>query len=166
MKMSFKLTHWGRVTHICVSELTIIGSDNGLPPGRCQAIIWTIAGILLIRTLVTNFSEAFSEVHTFSFRKMHLKMSSAKWRPFCLGLHVPVSCGSTPAVRLRIIHDDVMAWEHFSCYLPFVTGIHRLPMVSPYKGPVTRNLKVLFEVRLNKQLDKHVSRRWFETPWC
>ena len=27
------LTHWGRVTHICVSELTIIGSDNGLSPG-------------------------------------------------------------------------------------------------------------------------------------
>ena len=45
------LTHWGRVTHICVSKLTIIGSDNGLSPGRRQAIIWTNAGILLIRTL-------------------------------------------------------------------------------------------------------------------
>ena len=51
------LTHWGRVTHIYVSKLTIIGSDNGLSPGRRQAIIWTNAGILLIRTLVTNFSE-------------------------------------------------------------------------------------------------------------
>ena len=28
------LTHWGRVTHICVNKLTIIGSDNGLSPGR------------------------------------------------------------------------------------------------------------------------------------
>ena len=28
------LTHWGRVTHICVIDLTIIGSDNGLSPGR------------------------------------------------------------------------------------------------------------------------------------
>ena len=37
------LTHWGRATHICVSKLTIIGSDNGLSPGRHQAIIWTIA---------------------------------------------------------------------------------------------------------------------------
>ena len=35
------LTHWGRVTHICVGNLTIIGSDNGLPPGRRQAITWT-----------------------------------------------------------------------------------------------------------------------------
>ena len=33
------LTHWGRMTHICVSELSILGSDNGLSPGRRQAII-------------------------------------------------------------------------------------------------------------------------------
>ena len=81
------LTHGGRVTHICVSKLTIIGSDNGLSPERRQAIIWTNAGIVLIRTLGTNFSEISSEIHTFSFKKMHLKMSSAKWRPFCLGLN-------------------------------------------------------------------------------
>ena len=37
--------HWGRVTHICVSELTIIGSDNGLSPGRRQTIIWNNAGL-------------------------------------------------------------------------------------------------------------------------
>ena len=51
------LTHWGRVMHICVGKLTNIGSDNGLSPGRRQAIIWTNAGILLIGTLGTNFSE-------------------------------------------------------------------------------------------------------------
>ena len=50
------LTHWGRVTHICVNELTIIGSDNGLSPGRHQAIIWNNAGLLLIEPLGTNFS--------------------------------------------------------------------------------------------------------------
>ena len=44
----FKLTHWDRVTHICISKLTIIGSDNGLLPGQRQAIIWTNARILLI----------------------------------------------------------------------------------------------------------------------
>ena len=48
------LTHWGRATHICVGKLTIIGSDNGLSPGRSQAIIWTNAGILLIGPLVRN----------------------------------------------------------------------------------------------------------------
>ena len=82
------LTHWGQVTHICVSNPTIIGSDNGLSPWRRQAIIWYNAGILLIRRLGTNFSEILIGIQTFSFKKMHLKMSSAKWRPFCLGLNV------------------------------------------------------------------------------
>ena len=40
--------HWGRVTHICISGLTIIGSDNGLSPDRRQAVIWTNFEILLI----------------------------------------------------------------------------------------------------------------------
>ena len=82
------LTHWGRETHICVGKWTIIVSDNGLSPGRRQAIIWTNAGILLIGPLGTNFNEILIEIQTFSFKKMHLKMSSAKWRPFCLGLNV------------------------------------------------------------------------------
>ena len=74
----FVLIHGGRVTHICVSKQTNTGSDNGLSPGRRQAIIWTNAGILLIRPLGTNFSEILGEIHSFSFSKMHLKMSSAK----------------------------------------------------------------------------------------
>ena len=78
--------HWGRVTRICVGNITIIGPDNGLSPGRRQAIIWTNAGILLIGPLGTNFSENLIEILTFSFTKMRLKVSSAKWRPFCLGL--------------------------------------------------------------------------------
>ena len=82
------LTHWGRVTHICISKLTIIGWDNGLLPGRHQAIIWTNAEILLIGPLGTKFSEILIEIHTFSFKKMHLKMSSGKWWPFCHNLNV------------------------------------------------------------------------------
>ena len=83
------LNHWGRVTHICVSDLTIIGSDNGLLPGRRQAIIWTNAGILLNGPLGTNFSEILIGIKIFSFKKkMRLKMLSAKWCPFCLGINV------------------------------------------------------------------------------
>ena len=82
------LTHWGRVTHICVSRLTITGSNNGLSPGRRQAIIWTSAGVLLIGPLGTNFSENLIEILTFLFTKMRLKVSSTKWRPLCLGLNV------------------------------------------------------------------------------
>ena len=82
------LTHWGRVTHICVGNLTIIGSDKGLSPSRRQAIIWTNAGILLIGPLGTNLSEILIEMQIFSFKNMHLKMSSGKRCPFCLGLNV------------------------------------------------------------------------------
>ena len=82
------LTHWGREKHICVGKLTIIASDNGLSPGRRQAIIWTNAGILLIGPLGTNFSEILIGIHIFSFKKMRLKVSSAKWRPFWFGLNV------------------------------------------------------------------------------
>ena len=95
------LTHWGRVTHICVSELTIIGSDNGLSPGRRQAIIWNNAGLLLSEPLGTNVSEISIGIQTFTFKKMHLNMSSAKWRPFFLGLNVLRSYLTTTSRRGR-----------------------------------------------------------------
>ena len=74
---------------MCVGKLTIIGSDNGLLPGRwCQAIIWARAGILLIDPLGINFGEILIGIQTFSFKKMHWKMLSVKWLPFCLCLNV------------------------------------------------------------------------------
>ena len=86
--VTVSVSHWGRVTHLCASKLTVIVSDNGLSPGRRQAIIWTNAGISLIWTLGTNLKEILSEIHTFAFKKMHYKMSSVKCRSFCLGLNV------------------------------------------------------------------------------
>ena len=83
-------THWGRVTHICVSNLAIICSDNRLSPDRRQAIIWPNAGIFLIEPLGTNFSEILIEIRTFSFKKMQLKMSSGKYRPLCVGLYASI----------------------------------------------------------------------------
>ena len=88
------------MTHICVDNLTIIGPDNGLSPGRRQAIIWTNAGIMLIGPLGTNFSEILIEIRTFSFKKMRLKLSSGKWRPFCLSLNVV----KKKCVKLTICH--------------------------------------------------------------
>ena len=106
---------WGRVTHICGSDLSIIGSDNGLSPGWRQAITWTNAGILLLGSLRTNFNEIFIEIHMISVKKIHLKMSSGKWRPFCLLTH----CG------LVTLHGDIelsqywlmwwlVAWRHYA----------------------------------------------------
>ena len=90
------------MTHICVSKLAIISSDNGLSPGRRQAIIWTNAGILLIGSLGTNFSEILIAIQISSFGTMHLKMSSAKWRPFCFGLNVLTMQLQTPRVHIII----------------------------------------------------------------
>ena len=102
------------MTQICISNLTIIGSDNGLSPVRRQDIIWTNAGILLIGPLGTNFNEILIASHTFSFKKMRLKMFSAKWRPFCLGLNVLI-CG--PRVlsyfTLSMAAITVMTWPKF-----------------------------------------------------
>ena len=85
------------MTHISVSELTNIGSDNGSSPDRRQAIIWTNAELLLIGPLGANFSEILIEILTFSFKKMRLKVSSAKRRPFCLCLNVLINmcCNDT-----------------------------------------------------------------------
>ena len=119
------LSHWGRVTHIRVSDLTIISSDNGLSPGRRQAIIRTNAGILLIRPWGTNFSEMLIEIHTFSFKKIHLKMSSGKWRPFCLGLNVLMAA------------ESALRW---SCRglggLPYVACVWRHPWTRPQQYSV------------------------------
>ena len=54
------------VTYICISELTIIGSDKGLSPGHCQSIIWTNAGILYIGPSGTKFNEMLIEIHLFT----------------------------------------------------------------------------------------------------
>ena len=63
------LTHWGRVTHISINKLTIIGSDNGLSPDQRQAFIWTNAWILLIGNSGTSFSGIVIKIHNFPSRK-------------------------------------------------------------------------------------------------
>ena len=98
---------WGNddnnLWHHIWCKLTIVGSDNGLSPGWRQAIIWTHAGILLIGPVGTNFSEILIEIYTSSFKKIRLKISSAKWRPCCLGLNVlKTKVVSTSAVVLLI----------------------------------------------------------------
>ena len=119
---------WGRLTHICVSKLTIIRSDDGLSPGRCQAITWTNAGILLIGPLGINFSEIVIEIYSLSFKKMHLNMSSGKWRPFCSGLNVLIETlarGHLAMFDLFIFNQEVGArmanslWVLCGCRLYF-----------------------------------------------
>ena len=80
------LTHWGQVTHICVTKLTIIGSDNGLSPGQRQAITWTNTVLLSIVPLGTNFSEIWIRILSLS-RKCIWKCHLPEWRPFCPGVN-------------------------------------------------------------------------------
>ena len=117
------------MTHICVNELTIIGSDNGLSPGRRQAIIWNNAGLLLIEPLGTNFSEISIEIQTFSFKKMHLNMSSAKWRPFCLGLNELIDClGSILALLRQVTHNQVGINVYKQVWLPVNPAVDTMYM--------------------------------------
>ena len=90
--MFIRLTHWGRVKHIGVSNLITIGSDNDVSPGRGQTIVWTNAGIVSIGSGGIHFSEILIESHTFSFSEVYFKISSGKWRPFVLGLNVLMVC--------------------------------------------------------------------------
>ena len=191
------------MTHLCVGNLTIIGSDNDLSPGRRQVIIWTNAGILLIGPLGTNFSEIQIGIQAFSYKKMHLQMSSVKWLPFCLGFSVLTAlvkwatkypgltfcdCVSIDdpvthklwysrmfiCVNLvkwgyqKVSSRITLHWRHNGrdgvsnhqpydcllnrlfrrrskktsklCVLAFVRGIHRGPVNSPHKWPVTRKM--------------------------
>ena len=88
MKARLSLNHWGRVTHICVSKFKIIGSDNGLSPGWCQAIILTNVGILLIGALGTKFSEILIESYIFiqenEFENVVWQMLAILSRPQCV----------------------------------------------------------------------------------
>ena len=140
-----ELTHWSQETRICVSKLTIIDSNNGLSVGRCQAIIWTNAGILFIEILGTNFSEILSKIGT----KMHLEILSAKYRPFCLSLNVLMilycreirhgkqcwqdACqidewafvNKIAAWRTRAITTPNGIWMHGKCFFYFYRGVTR-----------------------------------------
>ena len=130
------LTHWGLVKHICVSKLIIIGSDNGLWPSQRQAIIWTNARILSIRPLGTKLIETLIEIYTFLFKKMPFKMSSAKWRPFCLGLNVLIQtshdsdlAGSTDNKIQSIL---INRWHVFSRKINLITKLtHVLSLKTP-----------------------------------
>ena len=120
------LTNWVRATHICVSKLTIIASDNCLSPGRRQAIIWNNVGILSIGLLGTNVSEIIIEILTFPFKKMRFKVSSVKWRPFCLGLNVLTREGFCTFCAFPLCHSPLA-----SCY-PYTILVSSALWESPF----------------------------------
>ena len=150
------LTHWGRVTPICVGEIIIIGSDNGLSPDRCQAIIWTNAGLLSIEPLQTYFSENLIKIQPFSLKKMHMKMSSAKWRPSCLGLNALTQCGfvtqMAPSVLVNIGSGNGVLHDGKSHYLNEWGLIVNWPTETNFSNIWIKMHKFAFKNMLMKML--------------
>ena len=81
------LTHLPLVPYIYASVNQVsIGSDNGLSPIWRQAIISINVGLLSIGVPSgTNFSEILIKIQNFSITKIHMKILSEKWWPFCPG---------------------------------------------------------------------------------
>ena len=88
------------MTHICVDHLTIIGLDNGLSPSHYLNQCWNIVNW----TFRNKLHEILIKVHTFSFKKMHLKMSSGRCWPFCPGLNELTVIGSLGMNFILSIH--------------------------------------------------------------
>ena len=129
-----RLTHWGQAKHICISNLTIIGSDNGLLPGRRQAIIWANAGILLNRPLGTNFSDILIAIYILSFKKTKFKQWSEKWQPFCLSLNVLKLLPHLPGENELIF----LTWITISSIPRIITAawntsVHTTARIPPWK---------------------------------
>ena len=101
----------------------IIGSDNGLSPNWYQLIILTNAGLSLMGSPGTNFNEILIEIYTFSIKKIHLKMPSEKWRPFCVGLIV---------LKLRDWHFSFLICYEITANLSHLTcgGISKSTVIT------------------------------------
>ena len=129
-------THWGRLTHICIGELTIIGSDDGLSPGWRQATIWTNAEILLIGPIGTNLSGMLIKISSLSMKKICLKMSIPS-RPQCVNVH----CGSMSLCNVHSLstkNNKILLW------LSVVTWYHQQTQLwrrlNPDQGPFSVTL--------------------------
>ena len=108
------LTHWGWVTHICVGRQTIIGSDNGLLPERCQAIIWTNAGILLNWTLGKKLNRNLNIfIQENGFENVVWKMSAILSQPQCVKFWVLFSLNDVTHVLNQNWFLLLLATRHY-----------------------------------------------------
>ena len=132
-----QLTHWGRVTHICVGNITTIGSDNGLSPGRRQAIIWNNAelschGVLEHKTGDSStlycrngrsayscefniYSVTMQNVNTLFMYKPRLVLLPANTANH---LHIGrnVICHMVARIKYKL-HGYPRSWGHVLCFL-------------------------------------------------
>ena len=78
---------WLKYPLICLSRLDCCNRRNSVEAkwilSMTELNSWSQDPLSLYRIKFVLIN-----IHTFSFKRMHLKMSSAKWRPFCLGPNV------------------------------------------------------------------------------
>ena len=82
------LINWGRVTHICVSKINHHWSREWFVAWSAPSHYLNQCWIIVHWNLKNKLQWNLNKICTFTFKKMHLKMSSVKWRPFCLGLNM------------------------------------------------------------------------------
>ena len=149
------------MTHICVGNLTIISSDNSLSPGRRQAITWTNVGILLIEPLGTNFNEMLIEIHTFSFKKIHLKMSSGKWQPFYLGLNVLNPAGQVTHIYPQQIKPSLVP---MACRLFSAKALSEPMLIYSQLDHLGTNLREIW-IKIKKNCGKEMNLKTSSVTW-
>ena len=128
------------MVHICVNNLTIIGSDNGLSRGRRQAIIWTNAGILLIGPLGTNFNEIFNRnsyifIQENAFKTVVCEMAAILFQPQCVNCVHGRYLLFFGTVWLVLVHGQLRcnaSWNKKRNTLAIVTGNDFAIFHSPY----------------------------------
>ena len=106
---------------------TIFGSDNGLSPVRCQAIIWSNVAYCQL-----DPQETLIEIQTFSFKKMHLKMSSGKqwWG----GWGCEVSCGGHHRPRGKTTTGSALDGAVFDIAQILAYLVHNMSRSQLYLG--------------------------------
>ena len=174
------ISYWGRVTLICVGNLTIIVSYKGFSPVRCQAIIWPNAGMLLIWPWETKFNEISIKIHTFSFFR---KMAAILSRSLLFSGKSAYVLASSPWCVSWVIFYFITSFDihglflhvGINCMMTLSYGnIFRVtgPLCGEFTGPgefptqrsVTRSFDVLFDLRLNTRLSKQPWGWWFDMP--
>ena len=123
---SQNLTHWGRVMDICVSDLTSIGSDNGLSPGRRQAIIKTKCWNIVNKTLRNKLQWIFSRnsnifVQENAFESVVCEKAAILSRPQwvkCLLSGLAVVFAHTIEAKCSVRNEDEHVSEWSTILLP------------------------------------------------
>ena len=92
-----------RAIHAYTRQYTneIIGSDNGLTPVERQARYLYQCWLIVNRATGNKFQWNLNSNITIFIKKMNMKLTSAKWRPFCVGLNVSI-CGGRRIIWLHI----------------------------------------------------------------